>query len=275
MRSTYKPCLCAIVAASAFSAITATAQTSLSIKEDAMQLKSDKASLQRQIKRLDANEARMKADTASGRIGTTGPVVAARSSHPKVDALPQASEIAEQLSENAPTIDAAAFARSMSDLGALNARLATSLSPVRQKALGAFVTGIRDAWAAKDRSALAVQSIEAYRLLQEAVPRGPRAVPVQVAQLDYMGFKVNALPASNSVDWTRIADTVREAQTWWTAIEPQTSDATLKEAMNRTLLGMKEATDQKDAKVMRFAADMELILVDGLETFFLAHPRSH
>ncbi len=45
--------------------------------------------------------------------------------------------------------------------------------------------------------------------------------------------------------------------------------------MNRTLRGMKEAADQKDAKVMHFAADMELILVDGLETFFLAHPRPH
>ena len=208
-------------------------------------------------------------------IGAAGPAVAARSSHSKADALSQASEIAEQLSENAPTIDAAAFAKSMLDLGALNARLAASLLPVRQKALDAFVAGMRDAWTAKDRSALAVQSIEAYRLLEEAVPRSPRAVPVQVAQLDYVGFKVNALLASNSVDWTRIADTVREAQTWWTAIEPHTSDATLKEAMNRTLLGMKEATDRKDAKVMHFAADMELILVDGLETFFLAHPRSH
>ncbi len=207
-------------------------------------------------------------------IGTAGPAVAARSTHAKADALSQASEITEQLSENAPTIDAAAFARSMSDLSALNARLSASLSPDRQKALDALVAGIRDAWTAKDRGALAVQSIEAYRLLQEAIPRGPRAAPVQVAQLDYVGFKVNALLASRSTDWTRIADTVREAQTWWTAIEPHTSDATLKEAMNRTLLAMKEAADQKDAKLMHFAADMELILVDGLETFFLAHPRS-
>ncbi len=202
------------------------------------------------------------------------PSVLARSTHPKVDALSQASEITEQLSENAPTIDAAVFAKSMSDLDALNARLSGSLGPDRQKTFAALLAGMRDAWTAKDRSALAVQSIDAYRLLQEALPRGPRAVPVQVAQLDYVGFKVKALLASSSTDWTRIADTVREAQTWWAAIEPRTSDATLKEAMNRTLLGMKEAAEQKDAKVMRFAADMELILVDGLETFFLAHPRS-
>ena len=66
MRWTYKPCLCATVAAFALSA--AAAQPLLSVKEDTMQLKSDKASLQREVKRLDADEARLKADTASGRM---------------------------------------------------------------------------------------------------------------------------------------------------------------------------------------------------------------
>jgi len=205
-------------------------------------------------------------------VGIASPAIAARSAHSKVDVLLQASEIAEQLSENASTIDAAAFAKSISDFSALNARISTSLAPDLQKALDAFLAAMRNAWTAKDRSALAVQSIEAYRLLQEALPRGARAVPVQVAQLDYVGFKVNGLMVSSTIDWTRIAETVREAQTWWVAIEPHTSDATLKEAMNRTLLAMKEALDQKDAKVMHFAADMEIILVDGLETFFIAHP---
>ncbi len=199
--------------------------------------------------------------------------VFARSTHPKVDALSQASEIAEQLSENAPTIDAAAFKKAMSDINALDARLAKALPPDRKKALDALVAGLGSAWTSGDRSAVGVQAIDAYRVLQETLPRGPKAVPVQVAQLDYVGFKINALLAANSTNWPQIADTVREAQAWWSAIESHTSDATLKEAMNRTLLGMKEAADQKDAKVMHFAADMELILVDGLETFFLAHPR--
>ncbi len=53
-------------------------------------------------------------------IGAAGPAVAARSTHPKVDALSQASENVEQLSENASTIDAAAFRKSMSELGALD-----------------------------------------------------------------------------------------------------------------------------------------------------------
>jgi hypothetical protein len=207
-------------------------------------------------------------------IGAACPALAARSTtHPPTDALSQASEIAEQLSENSPAIDAAAFNKAMSDINALDARLAKPLSPGRKKTLDALLTGIRSAWTAGDRSAVGVQAIETYKVLQEAMPRGPKAVPVQVAQLDYVGFKVNALLAAGSVNWAQVSETVREASAWWVAIEPRTSDATLKEAMNRTLLGMKEAADQKEPKLMHFAADMELILVDGLETFFTAHPR--
>ncbi|MDQ6620969.1 MAG: hypothetical protein M3Z31_14965, partial [Pseudomonadota bacterium] len=64
-------------------------------------------------------------------IGAADPAVAARTTHSKADALSQASEIAEQLSENAPTIDAAAFAKSMSAISTLDARLSTSLPPDR------------------------------------------------------------------------------------------------------------------------------------------------
>lgn len=208
-------------------------------------------------------------------VGATCPALAAKSkTHPPTDALSQASEIAEQVSENAPSIDAAAFKKAMSDINALDARLAKALPPDRKKALDALVAGLDSAWTSGDRSAVGVQAIDAYRVLQEALPRGPKAVPVQVAQLDYVGFKINALLSSSPVNWTQVSETAHEASTWWSAIEPHTADATLKEAMNRILLGMKEAADQKDPKVMRFAADMELILVDGLETFFAAHPRS-
>ena len=44
------------------------AQSSLAVKEDAAQLRADKAALQRQIQRLDADEAKLKSDTASGRL---------------------------------------------------------------------------------------------------------------------------------------------------------------------------------------------------------------
>jgi hypothetical protein len=58
----------AIAAVFAFSAVTAIAQSSMQTKDDATQLTADKAALHRQMKRLDADEARLKADTASGKM---------------------------------------------------------------------------------------------------------------------------------------------------------------------------------------------------------------
>jgi len=68
VKSIHKTLLPAISAVFAFSAITAFAQPALTVREDAAQLKSDKVALHRQIRRLEADEARLKADTASGRM---------------------------------------------------------------------------------------------------------------------------------------------------------------------------------------------------------------
>jgi hypothetical protein len=49
----------------------------------------------------------------------------------------------------------------------------------------------------------------------------------------------------------------------------------LKLATSQSALGIKGAPDQKDFKVVQFAADMERTLIDGLEMFLTALPRSH
>ena len=68
MKSIYKACLFAVAAAFAFTAVTAAAASSIAVKEDAGQLQSDKAALQRQLKRLESDEATLKSDMASGRM---------------------------------------------------------------------------------------------------------------------------------------------------------------------------------------------------------------
>jgi hypothetical protein len=57
-----------MVVATALGSGVAMAAQSLTAKEDAAQLSADRAALQRQLKRLDADEARLKADTKSGRM---------------------------------------------------------------------------------------------------------------------------------------------------------------------------------------------------------------
>lgn len=68
LKSINKACMSAVAAAFAFAAVTATAQPSPAVREDTAQMTLDKAALQRQITRLDADEARLKADTASGKM---------------------------------------------------------------------------------------------------------------------------------------------------------------------------------------------------------------
>lgn len=68
MKSIYKSCGLAVVAAVAFTSVAANGQSSMEARQDRAQLKSDEAALQRALKRLDADEARMKADKASGKM---------------------------------------------------------------------------------------------------------------------------------------------------------------------------------------------------------------
>ena len=79
-------------------------------------------------------------------VGAAGPARAAKSMpHPPTDTLSQTSGIAEQVSENAPSIDAVTFSKAMSDIDALGIRLFKAQSPERKKILDGLVTGMRSA----------------------------------------------------------------------------------------------------------------------------------
>ena len=66
MNSIHKAGLSTVAAAFVFAAVTAIAAPP--VHESMAQLRADKAALQRQLKRLDADEARLNSDTASGRM---------------------------------------------------------------------------------------------------------------------------------------------------------------------------------------------------------------
>ncbi len=190
----------------------------------------------------------------------------------KINSLAGGAEIFENLTEASPLMDAAAFKKSLAEFNTLYPEISARLSPDRKKRLDSLVTAVRNAWQKGDRSATAIQSIEAYRLLQESIDHSGQPVPVEVPMLDYAGFKLNALLLSTRPDWKQATATAQEASTWWTAIGPRISDKTLRDAMDHTIDGIKEAAAQKDPKLLRFAAKMDLILVDGLETYFSSHP---
>lgn len=148
-----------------------------------------------------------------------------------------------------------------------------ALPAERKQRLDSVVSGLRGAWEQGDRSSMAVQSIEAYRLLRESINRSSQPVPLQVDLLDYAGFKADALLLATPPDWQQIAQTAHEAAAWWAAIEPRVTDKTLQAAMAQTINGLQDATAKQNPKLLAFASKMDLTLVDGLESFFGSHPQ--
>lgn len=193
----------------------------------------------------------------------------------KTTLLAGGAEIFENLTETSSVMDATAFKTSLAEFEVLYPEISACLSPDQKKRLDSLVTGIRNAWRKGDRGAMAIRSIEAYRLLQESIDHGNRPVPVEVAMLDYAGFKLKALLLLTHPDWKQIANTTQEASAWWDAVESQITDKVLREAMAQTIAGIKDASARKDLKLLSFAVELDLILVDGLEMFFSSHQPAH
>lgn len=185
--------------------------------------------------------------------------------------LVRSAEIFENLAEASFVMDATAFKTSLAEFEVLYLEIAARVSPDHKERLDSLVTGIRKAWQNRDRGAMAIRSIEAYRLLQESIDHRNRPVPVEVPLLDYAGFKLKALLLVTHPDWKQIAHTTQEASAWWDTLESQITDTVLREAMAQTISGIKDASARKDPRLLSFVAELDLILVDGLEMFFSSH----
>lgn len=204
-------------------------------------------------------------------LGSTVSAPVLAQSRSTTSALMDASEVFENLTEGAAQVEDAGFMKAMATFESLRPALGKSLSVEKLAALDAAVAGVRAGWRRGDRGAVALQSIEAYRVVQEALDRKGQRVPVEVALLDYAGFKSKALLLAASPDWAQAAKTAGEASRWWAAIQSRVKDETLRAAMGHAVTGLTDAASRKDAALLAFASELDLILVDGLETHFGGH----
>jgi hypothetical protein len=90
-------------------------------------------------------------------------------------------------------------------------------------------------------------------------------VPKEVSLLDYAGFKLRVLAATPRPDWQDIRRTVGEAAGWWNAINSQVSTKGLRDAFGSVMRGLDEAAKLENLPMLRFAAQIDLDLVDLLE----------
>ena len=127
----------------------------------------------------------------------------------KANPLASGAEVFENLTEASPVVDAVAFKKTLSEWETLYPEICLHLSADRKVRLDVLVIGVRNAWREGDRGAMAIQSIEAYRLLQESIDHSGQPVPVEVPMLDYAGFKLNGLLLSTHPDWKQVANTCK------------------------------------------------------------------
>jgi hypothetical protein len=174
----------------------------------------------------------------------------------------------EDLTEAALAHDARGMRQALKAYGDQAAAVDKVLSVPARREMASLLAAIRRAESQGDSQAVALNSVEAYRVLVESLDPNDLVVPIQVAKLDYAGFRLTVLLAASPPDWPAIQKTGEEATGQWHALEPRVGDKGLRDAVKTMLTGLRQATVTNNDEMAVFAARMDLALVDLLEGYF-------
>jgi hypothetical protein len=142
------------------------------------------------------------------------------------------------------------------------------------EALGRQVAGMEQASSKNDALGTALVAVEAYRVIENAMDTDSRPSPIEVAMLDYSGFKLSVLAAMQDTDWTTIAATASGSDDSWSVLTTTVKDASIRNLVSAIQDGLRGAVDRKDIHGVKFAAKMQLEVVDVLERHFQRNPIS-
>lgn len=141
----------------------------------------------------------------------------------------------------------------------------TSLPPSSASKFATLMDDLHKATTGKDHQKVASSAVEIFRLLSDNLQAEVLDVPKEVSLLDYAGFKLRVLAATQKPDWRDIRKTVDETAGWWSAINSKVSDKGLRNAFGTLIRGLEDAAKINNLSMLRFAAQMDLDLVDLLE----------
>ncbi len=148
------------------------------------------------------------------------------------------------------------------------AEVLKALPPSAVKKYEQLLRTIQDASKAKEHYSVSVNAVEVFRLLAESLDGASLDVPKEVSLLDYVGFRLHVITAAKELDWSAVESTVAEGVVWWDAIKEKVDNKGLRDAFNTTIAGLQQAVAQKHLPMLNFAAQIELDLVDLLESSF-------
>jgi hypothetical protein len=114
----------------------------------------------------------------------------------------------------------------------------------------------------------ALVAVEAYRVIENAMDAAGRASPVEVAMLDYSGFKLSILAARPDTDWATIAATAKGSDGFWSVLANGVKDTSIRNLVNAIQDGLRGVVERKDVNGVKFAGKLQLEVVDVLEQYF-------
>jgi len=174
----------------------------------------------------------------------------------------------EDLTEYALDQNMSKVANSISSLDGLIAKLKAVLSNKSIHVLEINVTKMQTAEKKAAYSEIALLAVDSYKILADELDQTTLKVPKQVVILDYVGFRIHALLRQNEIDWHLISETVDEGKSQWEQVKRKVTNKGLYDSLNTTITGLEIASTSKNIDMLKFAAQVDLDLVDLLEGFF-------
>jgi hypothetical protein len=174
----------------------------------------------------------------------------------------------EDLTEYALDQNMSKVANSISSLDGLIAKLKAVLSNKSIHVLEINVTKMQTAEKKAANSEIALLAVDSYKILADELDQTTLKVPKQVVILDYVGFRIHALLRQNEIDWHLISETVDEGKSQWEQVKRKVTNKGLYDSLNTTITGLEIAGTSKNIDMLKFAAQVDLDLVDLLEGFF-------
>ncbi|MDB6030826.1 MAG: hypothetical protein JWM16_1164 [Verrucomicrobiales bacterium] len=184
------------------------------------------------------------------------------------ETLLKASSPYEDMVEFALNKNDAGIAKSLNSAKKQAAAVRDALPAAATAKFEMMLEGLQKTAAAKERYSVATSAVEMFRLLIDGLQADNLKVPKEVSLLDYAGFKLKVLAAAPQPDWSAMREIAGDAATWWAAIKAKVTEKALRDAVNTTVKGVQQAGKLEHLPMLVFAAQMDLDLVDLLESYF-------
>jgi hypothetical protein len=184
------------------------------------------------------------------------------------DTILSASSHFEDLIEAALAADRPAMEHALQGWEKESAAVYRILPIEVQRDLKAHIDTIKTAFTEEEYQTVAMNALEAYRLLIQSLDPEALVAPVAVSMLDYIGFRINVLLHASTLDWAAVQESAEEAQRHWSSVEGRVDEYGLRDVMHTMLAGMIKAATTQNTDMVAFAANLDLALVDVLEGYF-------